>query len=180
MKNRDIKRILSIGIITVMCAAVTDCGQTAATGSTLETTVSESNVKENEDNGIENQNENGTSDEGADGQAPDGQGPEGQAPDGQAPNGLPDSVSGGVIDTLWSTNDRFLAVQLRLETDNYQLGLFDFESSDFVLLPEVYSAVNGCFFDKDDCEMNRLSAALLKLFCLATSRKQSKYSIFIF
>lgn len=64
---------------------------------------------------------------------------------------LPDSVSGGVIDTLWSTNDRFLAVQLRLETDNYQLGLFDFESSDFVLLPEVYSAVNGCFFDKDDC-----------------------------
>jgi len=87
MKNRDIKRILSIGIITVMCAAVTACGQTAGTGSTLETTVSESNVKENEDHGIENQNENGTSDEGADGQAPDGQGPEGQAPDGQAPNG---------------------------------------------------------------------------------------------
>ena len=87
MKNRDIKRILSIGIITVMCAAVTACGQTAGTGTTLDTTVSESNVKENEDNGIENQNENGTSDEGADGQAPDGQWPEGQAPDGQAPNG---------------------------------------------------------------------------------------------
>ena len=63
---------------------------------------------------------------------------------------VPNSVSGSILDTVWSTNDRYLAVQILMESGSYQMGLFDFDTSDFVLLPEVYSAVNGCFFDKDD------------------------------
>jgi ethanolamine utilization microcompartment shell protein EutL len=58
MKKRDIKRILSIGMVTVMCAAVTACGEAGASTADTEVVVSEDTA------------------------APAGEAPEGEAPDG--------------------------------------------------------------------------------------------------
>ena len=94
MKNKDIKRILSIGIITVMCAAVTACGQAAGSGTASENVVSESTTDGNVSNSDESQDKEDALSEGADGQAPDGQAP-GNPPDGQAPGNPPDGQPGG-------------------------------------------------------------------------------------
>ncbi len=86
MKKRDIKRILSIGIVTVMCAAVTACGEAGASTAGTATTVSEDTAAPTE----EVTDGQSSDKEAPEGGAPDGQAPDGQAPDGQAPGNPPE------------------------------------------------------------------------------------------
>ncbi len=81
MKKRDIKRILSIGMVTIMCGAVTACGEAGASTAGTTTTISEDTAAPTGE-----APEGGAPDE----QAPDGQAPDGQAPDGQAPGNPPE------------------------------------------------------------------------------------------
>ena len=92
MKNKDIKRILTIGLITVMCAAVTACGQASGSGNTSETVVSESTADGNASNNNEAEGKDGALSEGADGQAP------GNPPDGQPGGGFGGGSSSADID----------------------------------------------------------------------------------
>ncbi len=92
MKRTELKRILSIAITTIMCVAVTACGQTStAADSESEITVTEESVATASD--IPANTTNGeTPPEKPDGEAPDGSAPNGAAgekPDGEAPNGAP-------------------------------------------------------------------------------------------
>ena len=102
MKNREIRKYLSIGIITAMCIAVTACGQSATTASTdsVETLAVETSVL---DETALSENSEGKMAEGAamektEGEAPEGM-PEGEAPmdkpDGEAPGNPPGGGFGG-------------------------------------------------------------------------------------
>ena len=83
MKRNDLKKILSVAIITTMCVAVTACGQVSASSSDSTDTVitQESTTEGNE-----------KSSEKPDGEAPDGA--PGEKPDGEAPGNPPEGGGG--------------------------------------------------------------------------------------
>ncbi|WP_408070506.1 hypothetical protein [Butyrivibrio sp. JL13D10] len=106
MRLKEIRRYLSISIITIMCAVVTACGQTGAGTANNEASVAaEDVVTQDEDNsenidGATEGSNGGVSEEKPEGEAPDGapgEKPEGEAPDGalgekpegEAPDGAP-------------------------------------------------------------------------------------------
>ncbi len=86
MKIREIKKVLSLGIVTALCVAVTACGQgseAAGAAATTTETIGEDTAAPEE----------GTPADKPEGEAPDGM-PEGQAPDG-APGEKPDGEAPG-------------------------------------------------------------------------------------
>ncbi len=96
MKRNELKRILSITVVTIMCTAVTACGQaTASSISEPDTVVAQENTTEEDAtasdmNNDENQNgetTDGASEEKPEGEAPDGE--PGKKPEGEAPEGAP-------------------------------------------------------------------------------------------
>ncbi|MBE5859130.1 MAG: hypothetical protein E7301_03265 [Butyrivibrio sp.] len=106
MKKKVIIRLLSLGLVTVMCTAASACGSAGTNADDTTTIVSEETASE-EENADEQDSENdaakdtevedqGNMKEGEapDGEAPDGEAPgnppEGEAPDGEAPGNPPD------------------------------------------------------------------------------------------
>ena len=88
MKNNELKRIMSIAIVTVVSTALVACGQTS-TDTTTETTT-EVTAETTEGAAPEGNAENG---EAPSGEAPDGEAPD--KPDGETPGGAPGGEGGG-------------------------------------------------------------------------------------
>jgi len=106
MKKKVIIRLLSLGLVTVMCTAMAACGSAGTNADDTTTIVSEETASE-EENTDEQDSENDTAKdtevedqgnmqegEAPDGEAPDGEAPgnppDGEAPDGEAPGNPPD------------------------------------------------------------------------------------------
>jgi hypothetical protein len=104
MKRNELKRVLSVAIVTIMCTAVTACGQTDTSSGSTETGVMQENKTEenaapsdmkNGENPPEKQE--GEALEGAPDQKPDGESPDGapgEKPDGEAPGNPPEGGGG--------------------------------------------------------------------------------------
>ncbi|WP_035767744.1 hypothetical protein [Butyrivibrio sp. NC2002] len=105
MKKKVIIRLLSLGLVTVMCTALAACGSAGTNADDTTTVVSEETASEEEnadeqasEDGADNDKEETTSDmpegEAPDGEAPEGEAPgnppDGEAPDGEAPGNPPD------------------------------------------------------------------------------------------
>lgn len=82
MKKKELKKFLSLAIVTVMCASLAACGSTTTTSTTTDETASEASIE-------------ASSMEMAEGEAPDGEAPDGEKPEGEAPDGAPGGEGGG-------------------------------------------------------------------------------------
>ncbi len=102
MKRNELRKVLSIAAITVMCVTFTACGTNTGTVNGESTIITEDAAPEDStvpsdatsgevpaDKPEGEMPEGETPPEKPDGEAPDGQAPDGEAPDGQAPNGAP-------------------------------------------------------------------------------------------
>ena len=88
MKKNELKKILSLAVVTIMCVAVTACGQTSASSSeSTDTVVAQESTTE--DISASSEMPNGdNAPEKPDGEAPDGA--PGEKPDGEAPGNPPE------------------------------------------------------------------------------------------
>ena len=92
MKRNDLKRVLSVAIVTTVCAAVTACSQTSASASETTTTVV-TQESTTEDSEVSSEIQDGdNAPEKPDGEAPDGE--PGEKPDGEAPGNPPEGGGG--------------------------------------------------------------------------------------
>lgn len=85
MKRNELKKILSLAIVTIMCVAVTACGQTATSTEGIDTVVTQESTVEESSNPSD-------APEKPDGEAPDGA--PGNKPDGEAPGNPPEGGGG--------------------------------------------------------------------------------------
>ncbi|RKM61842.1 hypothetical protein D6855_00035 [Butyrivibrio sp. CB08] len=85
MKRNELKKILSLAIVTIMCVAVTACGQTATSTEGTDTVVTQESTVEESSNPSD-------APEKPDGEAPDGA--PGDKPDGEAPGNPPEGGGG--------------------------------------------------------------------------------------
>ena len=85
MKRNELKKILSLAIVTIMCVAVTACGQTATSTEGTDTVVTQESTVEESSNPSD-------APEKPDGEAPDGA--PGNKPDGEAPGNPPEGGGG--------------------------------------------------------------------------------------
>ena len=85
MKKNELKKILSLAIVTIMCVAVTACGQTATSTEGTDTVVTQESTVEESSNPSD-------APEKPDGEAPDGA--PGNKPDGEAPGNPPEGGGG--------------------------------------------------------------------------------------
>lgn len=85
MKRNELKKILSLAIVTIMCVAVTACGQTATSTEETDTVVTQESTVEESSNPSD-------APEKPDGEAPDGA--PGNKPDGEAPGNPPEGGGG--------------------------------------------------------------------------------------
>ena len=85
MKRNELKKILSLAIVTIMCVAVTACGQTATSTEGTDTVVTQESTVEESSNPSD-------APEKPDGEAPD-RAP-GNKPDGEAPGNPPEGGGG--------------------------------------------------------------------------------------
>ena len=85
MKKNELKKILSLAIVTIMCVAVTACGQTATSTEGTDTVVTQESTVEESSNPSD-------APEKPDGEAPDGA--PGDKPDGEAPGNPPEGGGG--------------------------------------------------------------------------------------
>ena len=85
MKKNELKKILSLAIVTIMCVAVTACGQTATSTEGIDTVVTQESTVEESSNPSD-------APEKPDGEAPDGA--PGNKPDGEAPGNPPEGGGG--------------------------------------------------------------------------------------
>ncbi|MDC7291970.1 hypothetical protein NXH67_00320 [Butyrivibrio sp. DSM 10294] len=85
MKRNELKKILSLAIVTIMCVAVTACGQTATSTKETDTVVTQESTVEESSNPSD-------APEKPDGEAPDGA--PGNKPDGEAPGNPPEGGGG--------------------------------------------------------------------------------------
>ena len=91
MKRNELKKILSLAIVTIMCVAVTACGQTATSTEGTDAVVTQETVAEETTNTSETQNGD-SAPEKPDSEAPDGA--PGDKPDGEAPGNPPEGGGG--------------------------------------------------------------------------------------
>ena len=91
MKRNELKKILSLAIVTIMCIAVTACGQAATSTEGTDAVVTQETVAEETTNTSETQNGE-SAPEKPDGEAPDGA--PGDKPDGEAPGNPPEGGGG--------------------------------------------------------------------------------------
>ena len=62
---------------------------------------------------------------------------------------LPDEIPGYITDFSWSAEDAWLAVRLRDPSDGtYRMGVFDFNTSDFILYPDHALSIDGWTIDR--------------------------------
>ena len=89
MKRNELKKILSLAIVTIMCVAVTACGQTATSTEGIDTVDTQESTVEESSNPSD-------APEKPDGEAPDGapDGAPGNKPDGEAPGNPPEGGGG--------------------------------------------------------------------------------------
>jgi hypothetical protein len=93
MKRNELKKILSLAIVTIMCVAVTACGQTATSTEGTDTVVTqESTVEESSNPSDAPEKPDGEAPDGAPGDKPDGA--PGNKPDGEAPGNPPEGGGG--------------------------------------------------------------------------------------
>ncbi|WP_022778135.1 hypothetical protein [Butyrivibrio sp. AE3009] len=85
MKRNELKKILSLAIVTIMCVAVTACGQTATSTKETDTVVTQESTVEESSNPSD-------APEKPDGEAPDGA--PGNKPDGEATGNPPEGGGG--------------------------------------------------------------------------------------
>ena len=85
MKRNELKKVLSLAIVTIMCVAVTACGQTATSTEGTDTVVTQESTVEESSNPSD-------APEKPDGEAPDGA--PGNKPDGEAPGNPPEGGGG--------------------------------------------------------------------------------------
>jgi hypothetical protein len=85
MKRNELKKILSLAIVTIMCVAVTACGQTATSTEGTDTVVTQESTVEESSNPSD-------APEKPDGEAPGGA--PGNKPDGEAPGNPPEGGGG--------------------------------------------------------------------------------------
>ena len=85
MKRNELKKILSLAIVTIMCVTVTACGQTATSTEGTDTVVTQESTVEESSNPSD-------APEKPDGEAPDGA--PGNKPDGGAPGNPPEGGGG--------------------------------------------------------------------------------------
>ncbi|WP_026516554.1 hypothetical protein [Butyrivibrio sp. MC2021] len=93
MKRNELKKILSLAIVTIMCVAVTACGQTATSTEGTDTVVTqESTVEESSNPSDAPEKPDGEAPDGVPGDKPDGA--PGNKPDGEAPGNPPEGGGG--------------------------------------------------------------------------------------
>lgn len=85
MKRNELKKILPLAIVTIMCVAVTACGQTVTSTEGTDTVVTQEST-------VEESNNPSDAPEKPDGEAPDGA--PGNKPDGEAPGNPPEGGGG--------------------------------------------------------------------------------------
>ncbi len=102
MKRNEVKKLVSLAAITMVCASLAACGQTQTSSSETETTTTvEASIESNEASSTTEIAEGeAPGGEKPDGEAPDGDKQEGNAPsgdkpDGEAPGGAPGGEGGG-------------------------------------------------------------------------------------
>ena len=92
MKKNELRRILSLALVTGMCAAVTACGQTSTVSSGSDE-IAATQESSTEDNAVPSDKQNDQIiPEKPDGEAPDGA--PGEKPDGEAPGNHPEGGGG--------------------------------------------------------------------------------------
>ena len=98
MKRNELKKILPVAIMTVLCVAVTACSQpTTGTSNTETTNITEEAVAKDGSESTENteaETQDGTAEDKPEGEAPDGETPP-EKPDGEAPDGAPGAKPDG-------------------------------------------------------------------------------------
>ncbi len=90
MKKNEVKKILSLAGVALMCVSISACGTTSATdadASTETSVVAEAETTDDTTEETESADAEEVSTEAAEGEMPEGEMPEGEAPDGEAPSG---------------------------------------------------------------------------------------------
>ncbi len=173
MKNKTLKRILTLGLATVMCAAVTACGQSEATSGNEATEISQDQPADEPEGGEKPDGE-------APGEKPDGQGeggaPDGQAPgnppDGQAPGNPPDGAPGGGFGGGSSSADIDYTAAVEITSADSQSGqtyssttadesALLVSTSDEVTITDPTVSKTGDSDGGDNCNFYGLNAAVL-------------------
>lgn len=173
MKLKELKRILSIAIVTIMCTAVTACNQADASSSTTETSITQE--VENEESEAPANMPEGEAPEGEPGEMPEGQAPDGEPgemPDGQAPGNPPDGEGGGFggggnssadIDYTGATTITSADSQdgQTYESDTADESALLITTSDDVTISNATVTKTGDSDGGDNCNFYGLNAAVL-------------------
>lgn len=173
MKLKELKRILSIAIVTIMCTAVTACNQADASSSTTETSITQE--VENEESEAPADMPEGEAPEGEPGEMPEGQAPDGapgEMPDGQAPGNPPDGEGGGFggggnssadIDYTGATTITSADSQdgQTYESDTADESALFITTSDDVTISNATVTKTGDSDGGDNCNFYGLNAAVL-------------------
>lgn len=173
MKLKELKRILSIAIVTIMCTAVTACNQADASSSTTETSITQE--VENEESEAPADMPEGEAPEGEPGEMPEGQAPDGapgEMPDGQAPGNPPDGEGGGFggggnssadIDYTGATTITSADSQdgQTYESDTADESALLITTSDDVTISNTTVTKTGDSDGGDNCNFYGLNAAVL-------------------
>ena len=162
MKKNEVKKLVSVAAVTVMCASLAACGSTTTTTTDtaeVATSAAETSIEVAEG-------------EVTDGEAPDGEAPDGEKPDGEAPDGAPGGEGGGGFGGGSSSEDIEYSGAVEItsadeqEDETYESTTADesallISTSDDVTITNPTVTKTGDSDGGDNCNFYGLNAAVL-------------------